>query len=130
MRTDQVFNHLRIIAQDVAPVAQARIASAIVYRKEIIGLGVCRKHSHPLQKRFARNPESIYIHAEVDAIRNVLRKYSPKVLRSSTLIVVRQKFLDNTKSCFVDGLAKPCEGCQEAILYYKIPQVEWTTDNA
>lgn len=128
MKQEEVFKQLRLIAQDVAPVAQARIASAVVYRKEIIGLGVCRKQSHPLQKLFARNPESIYIHAEVDAIRNVLRKYSPKVLRSSTLFVVRQKFLDNTKSCFVDGLAKPCEGCQKAIDFYKIPRVEWTTD--
>lgn len=129
MKHGKIFDLLRTIAADVSPVAHARIAAAVVYRKDIIALGACQKQTHPLQKQFSRNPESIYLHAEIDAIKNVLKRYSPRVLKSSTLIVVRQKWADSNKTKLVDGLACPCDGCQRAIDYYQIPNVEWSTDH-
>jgi len=129
VQSDKIFDTLRLIARDVAPVAQARIAAAVVFKKEIIALGVCKKQTHPLQKRFAKNPQSIYLHSEVDALRNVLRKHSPKILTECSLYVVRQKYLDNDKEIFVDGIAKPCPGCQKAIKHFKIPHVYWSTDD-
>lgn len=124
MKHDQIFDTLRLIARDVAPVAQARIAAAVVFKKEIIALGVCKKQTHPLQKRFAKNPQSLFLHAEVDALRNVLRKHSPKILTECSLYVARVKF--GPCGEFVDGLSKPCRGCQKAIAYFKIPNVYWS----
>jgi len=58
--------------------------------------------THPKQAHFARNPFSIYLHAEVAAM--VRAKWEV-----DTLVVVRI-LADGSW-----GLAKPCKGCQRAL---------------
>ncbi len=115
--------YLSTIAEDVIPVGHARIAAAIVYKNELISVGVCSYKSHPLQKHYGRNTHSIYLHAEVDAlIKARSRMADPKQgrlrgisLKKCTLYIARVKRASSSDASFIPGLAKPCEGCMKAI---------------
>lgn len=127
MTKDQkILQYLRTIAEDVPPVNSARIAAAIVYKKDIVGVGVCSRRSDPLQKRYGKVPEAIYLHAEISAIKNSIKRMQGMTfLRNSTLYIARRKIVDGA---FVDGLACPCVGCKRAILSFEIPNVVWTDE--
>lgn len=94
------------LAKTVDPVQNARVVAALVWNRKIISIGINQKKSHTLQALYGRNPESIYLHAEVDAIRRA--RYHPKLHRSK-LYVVRVR--SNGKT----ALAKPCKGCQKLL---------------
>lgn len=116
-------NHLRLIARDVAPVARVCMSSALVYKGKIITLGVAQYKSHPLQAKYSRNPDSIFLHAEIDAIRKLKDK---DFLSSCDLYVCRLKYKGRK---LVDGLACPCEGCQQAIEDFNIKRVFYTKED-
>jgi deoxycytidylate deaminase len=109
--------YLSTIAEDIAPVGAARIAAAIVYKNELISVGVCSYKSHPLQKHYGRNPHSIYLHAEVDALIKAQSRIKARgiSLKKCTLYVARVKRASSDSTGFIAGLAKPCEGCMKAI---------------
>lgn len=109
--------YLSTIAEDVIPVGHARIAAAIVYKNELISVGVCSYKSHPLQKHYGRNPHSIYLHAEVDALIKARSRIEARgiSLKKCTLYIARVKRASSSDASFIPGLAKPCEGCMKAI---------------
>jgi deoxycytidylate deaminase len=76
---------------------------------------------------FGKNQDSLFLHAEVDAIKNALRLISVDQLSKSELYVVRVKRVEGKKGWF-KGLAKPCEGCQRAIETFNLKAVHYTTD--
>lgn len=81
-------------------------------------VGYNSRKTHPLARKFGRNTSSVCLHAEIDAIRKGLR--SEDGLSNSKMYVAR---------VFKDGrpaLAKPCGGCQRAIIAFGISEVEWT----
>lgn len=119
-------NVLAKIAETVEPVANARIAAGIVYKRDFLSMGINRRKSHPLQKTHGKNEDSIYLHAENDAIVTVLR--SGADLSRCTLYVARVKWLDTERSTLVWGRSRPCIGCMSAIKTYKIPRVVYTED--
>ena len=125
-REERLVRSLFILAQDVDPVRNARLSACITFRGEVVGYGFNQFKSHPLQARFAVNENSIYLHAEIDAIKNALRRCNAADLRSATLYVARAK--KNRKKQWVYGLAKPCDGCLCAIQSYGIRQVYYTLD--
>ncbi len=128
-KDERILSELMCLAEDIDHSGSRRlprIAAAVVYRKEIVGYGVCCRRSDPLQKKFGRTPDAIYLHAEISAIKNAIkRERSVDFLRSSTLYVARAKIIGGE---FVSGLAKPCAGCQRAISAFNIPKVIWTED--
>lgn len=126
VKHNRVLNTLFKLAQDVAPVASARIAAGVVYRNEIISFGVNQMKTHPFQNRFSKNSESIYLHAETDAIKNALRSLSIKDLEKCTLYICRAKYSERN---FVYGLSKPCPGCMRAISTFNIRKVIYTCDD-
>ena len=113
------------VATDVTPVGAAKVAAAVLYKGRVVAIGVCRYKSHPYQKQFGRNPHSIYLHAEVDALIKAKRKLTPSELARSTLLVARVK-RNHSGGPFVSGNAKPCEGCTKAILSSGIRKVVHT----
>lgn len=119
-------NILSKIAIAVEPVAQARLAAAIVYRNEIISFGVNQRKTHPFQAKFSKNEDSIYLHAETDAIKNALKHISIDELSNSTLYICRVKIVEQK---FVFGLSKPCCGCMRAISNFGIKNVYYSLDN-
>ena len=119
------------LATDVKPVGAARIAAAIVYKNDVISFGVNRYKTHPFQKKFGRNSDSIYLHAETDAIHNALRRVDVDVLQRSTMYIARMKKRKTTDGNFewVTGNVCPCEGCQRAIAEFGISRVFFTGED-
>ena len=121
---------LRTIAQGIDPVRNSRISAGIVFKGKLVSVGFCKFKSHPLQAKFGKTDESIFLHAEVDAIINALRNnFDVDNFRKSVLIVVRQKRPNWKSKKWIDGLAKPCCGCQKAIMHYDIGDVIWTEND-
>jgi len=98
------------------------LASCIVKGTKIISFGQNQQKSHPLQSKFSKNPEAIYLHAEIDAIKNALKEIDSSLLEKSTLYVAR------TKKDGSEGISKPCKGCRRAIEAFGISRVVYTTE--
>jgi tRNA(Arg) A34 adenosine deaminase TadA len=115
---------LEDVAVGLERVANARIASAVVHKSNIIAIGVNKLKTHPFQAMHSRHSESIFWHAENAAIHNALKRIYPEQLSKCSLYVCR---IDQShKRC----LAKPCEGCMKAIAKYKFKNVFYTTNTS
>ena len=108
--------------------SNVRFASAIVYRNKIISVGFNHKKSHPFQKKYAKNSEAIYLHAEVHAIKNALREFPVEELTKCELYIARVKRPQSFSDKFIWGLAKPCIGCERAIVEFGIRRTIYTCD--
>lgn len=124
-RHDRILSHLSKVAWDLADTQRAKLCAAIVLKNEIISLGVNRLKTDPFQKRFGKTPYSIYLHAEIAAIKNAIKRLNAGDLSKATLYVARVK---SVKDSVVYGLAKPCSGCQRAIAEFGIKQVIFTNE--
>ena len=51
---------------------RARLAACVVYKRDIVSFGINQLKSHPFQAKFSKNEDSIFLHAETDAIKNAL----------------------------------------------------------
>jgi deoxycytidylate deaminase len=128
MQEKHIIKVLSKVAESIEPISGVRLAAALVYRNEIISIGTNKKKSHPFQKKFASNEDAIFLHAETDAIYNALRKYSTDVVAKAKLYVCRVKWSNDQKENHIQGLAKPCPGCQRAISTFNIKHVCYTLD--
>lgn len=117
------------VAEASEPFARAKIAAALVYQNEIIAIGTNKNKTHPLQNRYAKHKEAIYLHAEIDAIANALRRYDAETVARSKLYIYRCKWTSDKKPVLVQGMAKPCEGCMRAIVAFDIKQVCYTLED-
>ena len=109
------FDMLYKIADAAVPVGKQRLAACIVRKRQLISVGFNKKKTHPLQWKFSKCDEAVYLHAEIDAIINARED-----IRGATMYVLR--VMKDGKT----GLAKPCEGCARAIKHYGIKRVYWT----
>jgi tRNA(Arg) A34 adenosine deaminase TadA len=123
MKDKDIIRMLEKIAEDVSPIKTARMAAAVVYRGEIISIGVNSYKSDPLQARYAKNEHAIYLHAEIAAIKKALKRIDKNDLKKCDMFIVRRK-MHNGEMC--NGLAKPCVGCQRAIDTYQLNRVNYT----
>lgn len=83
--------------------------------------------SHPFQKTYAKHEEAIFLHSEVDAIKNAVNaRVDPEIISKSTLYIARQRIIDGD---WTQGIAKPCSGCQKCIAAFDINAVIYTLDN-
>lgn len=113
----RIFNILFDIAKSVEPIRSARLAAAIVHKNQIISIGTNKLKTDPLQARHNKRHNQIFIHAEVDAIKNARYRID---LSKCDLYVVRAKIQNKI---WVAGFSKPCVGCQEIIEYYQLRNV-------
>lgn len=112
------------LAKAVTPVASARVVAALVYRNRVHYIGTNKRKSHPLTRRYDYKPEQIYLHAELDCIRQAIANGEVD-LSKYTLLVVRAKRSTTTKEwCY--GLAKPCRGCMSLIEALGVGKLEWS----
>jgi cytidine deaminase len=124
-----VQNVVEKIAKSMEPVFQARVAAALVYKNDILSIGVNKKKSHPFQKKYSTHPDAIYLHAETDAIYNAIKDgHSLKTIADSELVICRMKWGDGSKQAFTQGLARPCPGCYKAIVTFDIKAVHYTLE--
>lgn len=122
-------NMVSKIATAVEPVANARIAAVMVFRNEVVSVGICRKKSHPFQAIYGKNKDSIFLHAETDCIKNAIRNLTLEEISKSSLYICRVKYESQEKGKFVFGLAKPCSGCERAIANFDIKKVIYSLNN-
>lgn len=127
-KDSKYINIVSKIASAIEPVANARIAAVMVFRNEIVSVGVCRKKSHPFQAIYGKNKDSIFLHAETDCIKNALRNLSLAEIARCSLYICRVKYEDQNKDKFVFGLAKPCSGCERAIANFDVKKVVYSLD--
>lgn len=113
---------LKKITRDIPGAGNQTLAACIVKSNRVSSFGVNKRKTHPLQVKYARNPDAIYLHAEIDAIKNFLKENSVGDLRNSTLYIAR------TKKDGSEGLSKPCKGCMRAIETFGIKKVVYTTN--
>lgn len=107
---------------------KTKLAACLVLRNEVIAIGFNSDKSHPLQKRFGKNSESIFKHAEIDCIVNSLKHLDVDELKACTLYVHRVKKNNKGDVNWVDGMAEPCAGCQNAIEHFGIKRTVFSTD--
>lgn len=97
-------------------------AAIIVIRNRIVAVGVNNLKSDPLQAKYGKNKHAIWIHAEIHAIKNALKVVRVDELKKSCMYVVRYR-----KDGMI-GLAKPCSGCERAIIAFGIKEVIYTNN--
>jgi len=119
-------NTLFKLASTIEKVGGARIAASLVLKNSVLSFGFNQRKTHPFQAKFGKNIDSIYLHAEVDAIKNALKSCSLDDLKNSVLYVARSKTINKLQ---VSGLAKPCDGCMRAIANFNIKKVVYSTDD-
>ena len=95
-----------------------RMAAILILSDNSVLIGENKYKTHPLQKQFGRNIHSIHLHAEIDAIVQATRVFGD--IKGSSLYIARV-LKDGTSA-----LAKPCIGCQRAIIHFGIQNVWWT----
>lgn len=129
-RHDRIFDTLSRMAISIETFGNARVASCITIQNKIVAFGYNQAKTNPLQFRFKKNDESIYLHAEIDAIRNSLRFVNIDDLNRATLYICRVRCNPNDHSKFEFGLAKPCRnGCARAIEHFNFKNVIYSTDD-
>lgn len=124
----KILDHLKILSHSGSH-PNVWIAAALVYRNKIISYGVNQMKSHPYQRKYARNPEAIYWHAETSAIYIADKKIGFDKFKHSSLYVTRVKYDSSDKIKFISGLAAPCDGCLRCIREYGIKEVIYTLDH-
>lgn len=105
---------------------RSKHSAAIVYKNEIISLACNKIKSHPFQKKYSKALDAIFLHAEVAAIHNALKRITLKELSKSTMYVCRLRINNKEQNYF--SYSKPCEGCMRAISEFDIRSVFYTTD--
>ena len=109
----------------------AKLAASIVIKNRVVAYGNNRYQTHPFQLKFGTNDASICLHAEVDVIKNALKRIEVEDLKKATLYVSRAKkrMITQDKWEYVVGLSAPCQGCRRAIATFGIKRVVYTTDD-
>ena len=128
-RDHKILKTLLHMAQDVAPVANARLAAAIAVRGDIVSFGNNSLRSHPFANRFGKNEHSQFWHAETHAIFNALKRHNVDILERATRYVVRVKRPHETSKEWIVGTSKPCKGCCRCIMEFGIPRVVYGTES-
>jgi deoxycytidylate deaminase len=138
MSEQRFLNYLEKIAEAIPAAAhnrrgrvlRTRIAACIVYKNEIVSVGINQLKSHPFQAKFSRHVDAIFLHAETDAIKNALKHISVNDLSKASLYICRVKYDEHkSKKILMRGMCKPCEGCQRAIAAFNINKVVYTCDD-
>jgi deoxycytidylate deaminase len=126
-RDNRIINYLLTLARDVAPIRKSRHAAAIVHRNDIISVGVNRMKTHPFQAKYGRNSDSIYLHAEIAAIRHALVALNVDFLERCHLYVVRIK--QEQSGNFIASMSKPCDGCLRCAIDFGLKSVIFSSNS-
>ena len=105
---------------------RSKHSAVIIYKNDVISLACNKSKSHPFQKRYSKASEAIFLHAEVAAIHNALKRVSLKELSKSTMYVCRVRINKENNPFF--SYSRPCEGCMRAIAAFNIQKVFYTED--
>ena len=120
-------DHLLELAHDSPKHFRSKIVAMVVKRNNNISYGFNQRKTHTFQVQYNKNYHAVFVHAEIDAIKNALRKISVNDLSKCDLYVARSKYEEGKKEVLLPGLAKPCVGCQKAIVAFGFKNVFYTS---
>lgn len=120
----RVLKHLAVLAEDIPEFAGQRVIACVLEKGSIVSYGFGHEKTHPFQAKYGRNADSIYWHAETNAIHNAQKKGTD--LSKTSLYVLRRKTNSEMKELY--GLAKPCDGCARCIEDHRIPRVIYSME--
>jgi deoxycytidylate deaminase len=103
-----------------------KMAAGIVYKKHLIATGINSYKTHPMMNGDGYRKGQVFLHAEVDAIRNALKLLTQAQLSKCDLYVVRVKRPCSNSVNWVHGLAKPCPGCEKIIKAFDLQRIFFT----
>lgn len=107
----------------------ARIAAMIFHKNKPLSVGLNLPKTSPFQKKYGRNEDSIFIHAEIAAIKQAIDEFGVEdfIRMKTVLYVCRVKRPPSMPDGpIIWGLSKPCSGCLSAISEFRINQVIYT----
>lgn len=113
----RIWELLEQAAGHISSVRSSRHAAAICYKGMVLAYGVNSYKTHPMMLLYGKNVESLYLHAEIDALSKVLSNYGPSILTNCSLYVLRLN--KKGERC----QSSPCAGCQNAIEVFGIKKV-------
>lgn len=126
-RNEKFLDILTKAAVDIPnPVRNYRLTSAVVYKNSIISFGANSYKTDPFQAKWSKNDHAIHLHAEVDAIKNAIKRGGMDILKRSTLYVARVRSLNGFG--YERAMARPCIGCRRCIAEFGIKDVVYTTN--
>lgn len=126
-RNEKFLDILTKAAVDIPdPVRNYRLTSAIVYKNSIISFGANSYKTDPFQAKWSKNDHAIHLHAEVNAIKNAIKRGGVDILKKSTLYIARVRSINGTG--YERAMAKPCIGCRRCIAEFGIKNVVYTTN--
>lgn len=105
-----------------AGASRSNHVAGVVFKGRLVCVGRNSYKSHPYQRRFGRNSESIFLHAEVEASIKALRLLSEGQLRKSSLVVARR----HRSGALANS--RPCVGCQRLIADLGYKRLHFTTE--
>lgn len=117
---DKVYDLLKVKSRSADVVKSSYHAAAVVYRNQILTVGISRRKTHPIMAKYQSNEKKVYLHAEVDALVRFINIYGVDLLSDCSLYVLR-----TTKSGRV-AESKPCNGCMNMIQALNVGEVFWT----
>lgn len=127
-RIKQTLTQIAIESGGYVDCRRVPMAAGVVYKKNLITTGVNQMKTHPMMMGEGYREDQLYMHAEVDAIRNALRVIDREQLKQCDMYIVRVKRPYIKSKTWVHGLAKPCPGCQQVIDNFGLKNVYWTDD--
>lgn len=107
----------------------SRMAAAVVRGRRVVAIGTNQRKTHPLQRRFGRNPHSEQMHAEIHAIAQAIALEGEESLRGATVYVARTKRLVANGTADVPAMAMPCSGCRRAMRRFGVRRAIFTTES-
>lgn len=99
-----------------------KTGAVIVVGNRVVSEGRNSEKSHPFARTFSKHPDSIYLHAEHDAILKASRKLGNQDWNKARLYVARTTRVNHF------GIAKPCNGCAAAIEHFNIQHICYSLD--
>ena len=117
-KQSRIFKYLHTLAAQSPRVGNARISCAITSKDRIISATVNQRKTHPLQARYGKNPQSIYLHAEIAAIISALKDLEVRDFRYCDLYLARVSGVGRHPA-----VVQPCPGCARAIRDFGIRRV-------
>lgn len=116
----KVWSDLYTAAHEAEMIGPSRHAAGLVFKGQLICIGVAQRKTHPMMKLYSGSESKISIHAEIDAILKGIRTLGED-LSACSLYVLRISRGNNI------SMSKPCPICQKAIDAFGIKDVHWST---
>lgn len=95
-------------------------SAIIFYKNTILGYGVNKKKTHPLQVRFQKRSGCEYLHAEIDALIKVVNNHGVDFLKHCSMIVCRSYLNGKIAN------SEPCIGCKKALKAFNLKKVYYS----